>query len=132
MEQIVKLLKENPVFSIFDSWTLQFISRLTKRQTYKPKQWLFRQSEPRGWFGIVEKGEVRILPNPEDQESCLATLRQGGILSERILIEDLPHTVSCFTQEGTVIVQLSREALERIRKDRIDLHYRIVARANKI
>jgi len=80
----------------------------------------------------VEQGEVLIVRNPEDQGSCAAILGQGAILSERLLLEDLPHTVSCFAQEGTVIVQLSCEAFERIRKDRPDLHCRIVARVSEI
>ncbi len=132
MEQIVEMLKDSPVFSQFDQWTLQYIAGLAKRKRYKPKEWLFHQSTPRKWLGIVERGDIRIIAGSDEKHTCLAILKEGGVISERILVEDLPHTVSCFTQEGAVIIRWSRGSLEKIRKDHPDVHCRIVACASAL
>ena len=128
MEQVARLLKETPIFSGFDKWSLQYIAGLAERKEYKPNEWLFQEFAPREWFGIIEKGEVSIVQGSDDQRTCLAVLKEGGILSERLLLNDLPHSVGCFTQEGAVVVQFSRQVIERARSKRPDLHYRIVAR----
>lgn len=132
VEQIINVLKETPVFSPFDQWTLQYIAGLAKRKRYKPKEWLFHQSTARKWLGIVERGNIRIIRGTDEEGTCLAILKEGVILSERILLEDLPHTVGCFTEGGALIIQFSRESLDRIRKDRPDLYYLIVARLSEI
>jgi aspartate ammonia-lyase len=89
-------------------------------------------SPPRQWFGVLEKGEVRIIRGLHGQQTCLSTLREGGVLSEGLLLDDLPHSASSFTPEGAVLVQFSRKAVERARIDRPDIFYRLVARAAQI
>ena len=132
MEQIVGLLENTPLFSRFDRWTLQYMAGLAQRRIYKPDRWLFRESDPRGWFGVVQEGEVRIMRGLDDGQICLAVLGRGGILSERIVLDDLPHTVSGYTTKGAVVVQFPRKVLNRIKEDRPDLHYRIAARIKQL
>ena len=127
MEKIARLLKETPIFSGFDKWSLEYLASLTERKEYRSNVWLFHEFTQREWLGIVEKGEVRIVRGSEEKHSDLAILREGGILSERILLNDLPHSASCYSQEGAIIVQFSRQALERAKTKRPDLYYRIVA-----
>jgi len=132
MERIAGLLGDTPVFSQFDRWTLQYMAGLAERSQYKPNEWLFHELEPRAWLGILEEGEVRIVRSHDDQQVCLAVRGRGSILSERIIVEDRPHTVGSFTQRGAVIIQFSREALKRIKKNHPDLYYRLVARTTEL
>lgn len=132
MEKTVKLLEDLPLFAGFDQWTLHYLAGLTERKEYGPNEWLFHESTPRQWFGIVEKGEVRIVRSLHGQQTCLAVLKEGGVLSEGLLLDDLPHSESSFTPEGAVIVQFSRQAVEQARRDRPDLFYRIVARVAQV
>jgi len=132
MEQVVRLLEETPLFSDFDKWSLQYLAGLAERKEYKPNKWLFREFAPREWFGVVERGEVKIIHGPEGRNPCLAVVKRGGILSEHLLLDTQPHSVGGFTQEGAVVVQFSRDAFKRAHKDRPDLYYRIVARLTRI
>ncbi len=132
MEQIVRLLQKMPLFSEFDNWSLQYLAGLAGRREYGPNEWLFHESTPRQWFGMVEEGEIRIVRGLHGRQTCLAVLRQGGILSEGLLLDDLPHSAGGFTREGAVVIQLSREAVEQARRDHPDMFYRIVARVARI
>jgi hypothetical protein len=66
------------------------------------------------------------------QQTRLAVLRQGGIMSEGILQDALPHSARGFPREGAVVIQVSWEAMEQARKDHPHLFYRIVARVARI
>jgi len=132
MEKIIRLLEDLPPFAGLDKWTLNYMAGLAERKEYAPNEWLFHESTPRQWFGVVEQGEVRIVRGLPAQNTCLAILKEGGILSEGLLLDDLPHSASCFTREGVVVVQFSRQAVERAKTDRPDLFYRIVARVAQI
>lgn len=127
MEKIARLLKETPVFSGFDKWSLEYLAGLAERKEYKSDEWLFHESMPREWLGIVEKGEVHIVRGTEVEFSDLAVLREGGILSESILLNDRPHSVGCYCPESAIVVQFSCQTLERAKIKRPDLYYRIVA-----
>jgi aspartate ammonia-lyase len=128
MDKGLGLLEDLPLFSGFDKGMLDYLAGLAERREYEPNEWLFHESTPRQWFGIVEKGEVRIVRGLHGQNTCLAVLKQGGILSEGLLLDDLPHSAGSFTREGAVVVQFSRQAVERARTDHPDLFYRIAAR----
>ena len=132
MENVITLLKDLPPFSGLDQWTLHYLAGLAERKSYEPNDWLFHESTPRQWFGIVEQGEVRIVRGLHGQQTCLAILREGGILSEGFLLDDLPHSASSFTREGAIVVQFSRQAIDQAKMDRPDLFYGIVARVAQI
>ena len=127
MEEIARLLKETPVFSGFDKWSLEYLAGLAERKEYKSGEWLFHESTPREWFGIVERGEVHIVRDTEEQSPDLSILGEGGILSERLFLNDLPHSVGGYCEEEAIVVQFSRRVLERTKTKRPDLYYRIVA-----
>ena len=66
MQGIAGLLGETPVFSKFDKWSLQYMAGLAERKEYKAGEWLFREFAPREWFGVIERGDVRIVRGPDD------------------------------------------------------------------
>ncbi len=128
MEKVIKLLEDLPLFSGLDQPTLHYLADLAERKYYEPNDWLFHESTPRQWFGVVEQGEVRIVRGLHGQQTCLAILKEGGIMSEGFLLDDLPHSASGFTREGATVVQFSRQAVDKAKMDRPDLFYGIVAR----
>lgn len=132
MEALIKLLEDLPLFSGLDDLTLHYLAGLAERRKYEPNEWLFHQSTPRQWFGVVENGEVRIVHGMNSQQTFLAVLHTGGIISEGLLLDDLPHSAGGFTREGAVVVQFSKHSIERARAERPDLFYRIVARVAQI
>jgi len=97
------------------------------RKTYAAGEWLFHESTPRQWAGIVEEGEVKIVRGLHGSEVLLATLGSGAMISEAALLHDSAHTTSAFTATGATVLELSTDALETFRGEKPEVFYRVVA-----
>src|SRR5215213_8441656 len=59
---------------------------------------LFHESTPRQWFGIVADGEVEIVRGLHGRQTHLATLTDGALISEGILLDECAHSASAFAR----------------------------------
>lgn len=59
---------------------------------------LFHESTPREWFGIVADGEVEIVRGLRGQQTHLATLTKGALISEGLLLDDTCTTAWVVTK----------------------------------
>jgi len=112
MEAMVALLERTSLFSGVDPGILRDLAHLAERREYGAGEWLFHESAPRQWFGAVKRGEVELVRGIHGQQRRLALLGEGGILSEGLLLDDLPHSTSALTRQGAVVVQLARATVE--------------------
>jgi aspartate ammonia-lyase len=97
------------------------------RKTYSAGEWLFHESTPRLWFGVVEEGEVEIVRGLHGSEVHLASLGRGAMIGESVLLYESAHTTSAFTPKGATVLEVSRDVWERVRQGKPDIFYRIVA-----
>jgi aspartate ammonia-lyase len=96
---------------------------------YEAGACLFHESTPREWLGIVAAGEVEIVRGVHGRETHLATLRDGALISEGILLDECAHSASAFARgSGTRVVQIPRRVLDEMKSSKPDLYYRLVAR----
>ena len=96
--------------------------------TYAPEQWLFHESTPRQWAGMVIEGEVTIVRGLHGSSKHLAVLTPGVLLAEGAFLEERPHATGAFSRNGATIWQISMEKLAAFRAEKPDLFFRIVAR----
>ncbi|HEY7088427.1 MAG TPA: aspartate ammonia-lyase [Tepidisphaeraceae bacterium] len=90
---------------------------------------LFHESTPREWFGIVVSGEVEIVRGLHGRQTHLATLKDGALLSEGILLDESAHSSSAFVKGGTAqVLQVPRAVLQEVKSTKPDIYYRLVAR----
>ena len=74
-------------------------------------------------------GEVQIVRGLHGRQTHLATLTDGALVCEGILLDDCAHSASAFARgAGTRVVQIPRAALEEVKAGKPDLYYRVVAR----
>src|SRR5207342_148605 len=59
---------------------------------------LFHESTPRQWLGIVVAGQVDILRGLHGRQTHLATLIDGALISEGILLDECAHSASAFAR----------------------------------
>ena len=95
---------------------------------YSPGDWLFHESTPRRWAGLITDGEVEIIRGTHGSTNRLAVLGFGAFLSESALLDDLQHATGAFTRKGAVVWQISHLELDRLKKERPAVFYRVVAR----
>ncbi len=129
MEHLRKLLESTALFSGLDDQDLRYLANLAERREYGPGEWLFHESTPRQWLGVVERGEVELSRGLHGKTVRLAVVREGGILCEGVLLDEMPHSTSAFTRQGATVIEISTDVVEKIRQERPDLFYRTAARA---
>ncbi|MCE5243347.1 MAG: aspartate ammonia-lyase [Syntrophobacteraceae bacterium] len=97
------------------------------RKVYPAGSWLFHESTPRLWFGVVEEGEVEIVRGLHGSQVHLANLGVGAMIGEVALLDDSPHTVSAYTPRGATVLEVAKDVWEGVRRTNSDAFYRIVA-----
>jgi len=99
-----------------------------ERKSYAAGEYLFHESSPRLWAGIVEEGEVEIVRGLHGSTTHLSTLAMGAMIGEGALLDETPHSASAFTRKGATIWQVPREVWESERENSPGIFYRLVAR----
>jgi aspartate ammonia-lyase len=95
---------------------------------YAAEAWLFHESTPRQWAGLVVEGEVTIVRGLHGSTRHLAVLTPGALIAESAFLEEEAHGTGAFTRNGATVWQISQTALASYREERPDVFYRIVAR----
>ncbi len=99
-----------------------------EQHTYEAEEWLFHESTPRRWGGIILDGEVDIVRGLHGSTKHYAVLGAGEMISEDAFLGDLPHTSGAMTRLGATVWQMSSRQIEAFRSEKPDLFFRIVAR----
>jgi aspartate ammonia-lyase len=90
---------------------------------------LFHESTPRQWLGLVVAGEVEIVRGLHGRQTHLATLTDGALISEGILLDECAHSSSAFARgSGTRVLQVPSAVLDDVKSKKPDIYYRLVAR----
>jgi aspartate ammonia-lyase len=93
---------------------------------YQAGDYLFHESTPRQWMGVVLDGEVELVRGQHGQRVLIGVATRGAVLSEGVMLGDAPHTTSAVTWTGAKVWQISRDRLEAIRKETPELFYPMV------
>ena len=93
--------------------------------SYKAGDYLYHESTPRLWMGIVEEGEIEIVRGLHGRAVRLATLKPGTGFSEGVMLEDLPHSGSAVALTAARVWQIPRAVLDETRVTRPELFYRM-------
>src|SRR5262245_45546447 len=105
---------------------LSAILRRGAAVTYKPGDYLFHESTPRQWLGLVLEGEIDLVRGQHGQSVLIGVAQSGAILSEGVMLDDMSHSTSARTQQGATVWQIPRAELEKVRAEQPETFYRIV------
>ncbi|MBW2441383.1 MAG: aspartate ammonia-lyase [Deltaproteobacteria bacterium] len=105
----------------------EFLAR-GEQHRYEAEDWLFHESTPRRWGGIILDGEVEIVRGLHGSTKHYAVLGAGQMISEDAFLGDLPHTSGALTRLGATVWQITTKQIEAFRAEKPDLFFRIVAR----
>ena len=93
---------------------------------YKPADYLFHESMPRQWLGIVIEGEVDLVHGQHGQHVFIGLAQPGAMLAEGVMLDDTPHSTSAVTRQGAKVWQISRAELDQVRLENPEVFYRLV------
>jgi aspartate ammonia-lyase len=97
-----------------------------KLVTYTGGDYLFHESTPRQWLGIVTEGEVELVRGQHGNSVQIGLAQPGALLSEGVMLDDSAHSTSAVTRQGAKVWQISRDELEGVRTEQPQVFYRIV------
>ena len=93
---------------------------------YKAGDYLYHESTPRLWMGIVEEGEIEIVRGLHGSSVRLATVTPGTGFAEGVMLEDLPHSGSAVALTPARVWQIPRTVFDEVRAAKPELFYRMV------
>ncbi|MFN0066058.1 MAG: aspartate ammonia-lyase [Limisphaerales bacterium] len=93
---------------------------------YGPGDYLFHESAPRQWLGLVTGGEVELLRGRQGRSTVVGTAQPGAILGESVMLDDAPHTTSAVARQGAQVWQIPRAELDQVRAENPAVFYRLV------
>ena len=123
-QSIIKLAEKSTGISEKDLAT--FLAQ-GQEYVYRPNEWIFHESTPRKWAGIILEGEVELVRGLHGATRKLGSMVAGSMISEGTFLGDDSHTTGAFTRNGAKIWQISRENLNAFRQSQPDFFYKIVS-----
>src|SRR5678815_1284275 len=84
-----------------------------KSVTYGAGDYLFHESAPREWLGLVMEGEMDLVRGQHGQSVLIGVAQPGAILSEGVMLDDTPHGTSAVTRQGVTVWQIPRAELDK-------------------
>src|SRR5262245_51959287 len=94
--------------------------------THKAGDYLFHESTPRQWLGLVMEGEVDIVRGQHGQSVLIGVAQPGAMLGEGVMLDDTAHGASARTNMGATVWQIPRAELDKVRAEKPEIFYRIV------
>ncbi len=93
---------------------------------YQAGDYLFHESTPRQWLGLVLEGEIDLVRGLQGKSVLMGVAQPGAILCEGVMLDNTPHSTSGVTHQGAKVWQISRPEIEEVRKESPEIFYRIV------
>jgi aspartate ammonia-lyase len=90
---------------------------------YQAGDYLFHESTPRQWMGIVEEGEIEVVAGVHGSTTRLATLTRGTAFGEGVMLDDLPHSASAVALTPAKVLLIPREAFDELRAAKPEVFY---------
>ena len=81
-----------------------------KTRTYSAGEWLFHESTPRLWMGVLGEGKVELVRGLHGSQVQLATLTRGALIGEGALLDHMLHSTSACTKTGVTVLEIPRSA----------------------
>ncbi|MCG8568296.1 MAG: cyclic nucleotide-binding domain-containing protein, partial [Desulfobacterales bacterium] len=101
---------------------------LGEEVSYPANAWLFQESNPRQWAGIILDGEIQLVRGLHGASRHLARMIPGALISEGAFLEGGAHSNGAYAITPAVVWQISSDRIQELRENRPELFYRIASR----
>src|SRR5580765_1255822 len=95
--------------------------------SYHAGDYLFHESTPRQWLGLLLEGDVDLVRGQHGQSVLLGAAEPGALLGEGVMLDGTPHSTSGVTRRGAIVWQIPRLELDAVRTENPEVFYRMVA-----
>ena len=118
LKERIELLARTQIFSGLSSSRLKRLARLCVPQSFQRGDLILEQGGTGLGMFVITEGVVEIFRGEGAGQVTLARLKEGDLLGEVALVDELPRSASARAKERTECLLLSREAFRGLtRKD---------------
>ena len=110
---------------------LEKFAAMGAERVFAQGDYLFHESAPRRWFGIVLKGKINLQRGLAGRSVTIACLSEGAVIGESLFIHDLDHSVSGLSLEESNVLAIPTKALPAFHADMTAIYYHIVRRDDR-
>lgn len=111
-----------------DPQDLGVIAKGERLREWRPGEWLFHESAPYEWTGIVEEGEVEIVGGARGDGHILYTLGKGSMVAVGAILGNTTHFAGVRTRTGARLWVIARETMDHARQENPQAYHRVLAR----
>jgi aspartate ammonia-lyase len=130
--EIIDALRANPVTRKLTEEELQTLAARAQVLGYLRGAYIFHESQPRRFWGLVLRGRIELRKGPRGQPRVLAVIGPGDSFGEGSLLDDYPHSTSAYVVEATEILQISRDATVELASEAPGLYAKLMAGAARV
>ncbi|PJB78343.1 MAG: aspartate ammonia-lyase [Acidobacteria bacterium CG_4_9_14_3_um_filter_49_7] len=132
MREIKELLKGTILFEQLNEEELEKIAGSFTSKNLLPKEVLFQEDSPRSRFMVVMRGEVEISKRVHAGKEVLAVLSKGDFIGEAVFLDDTVHSATATAKTAVLVIQLTRERLQVIRRENPRVYFLMVEGISKL
>src|SRR5690606_14239604 len=111
---ILRMLRTHPLARELSAEDLEYLARHSRTMGYLRDAFIFRESQPRQFWGMVLKGRVALVRGPRGRPNVLYTMGPGDSFGEGSLLDDYPHSTSALVVEPCEVLEIPRDAFASI------------------
>ena len=111
-----------------DPQDLGVIAKGARLREWRQGEWLFHESTPYEWMGIIEEGEVEVVGGARGDEHILYTLGTGSMVSVGAILGNTTHFAGGRTRTGARLWVITRETMDHARQETPRAYQRVVER----
>ncbi|HEY5893657.1 MAG TPA: aspartate ammonia-lyase [Chthoniobacterales bacterium] len=94
--------------------------------SHQAGDYLFHESGPRQWLGLVLDGSVELVRGANAQSRRIALIEAGNTVGDGVLLDGSRHSTAGVTRQGVTVWQVSRAELDGVRGQNPEVYYRVV------
>jgi aspartate ammonia-lyase len=131
-ENVLEALRRTPLTRRLAAADLDRVAAACRVLGYLPGTWIFHESQPRRFWGLVLRGRIELQKGPRARPRVTAVLGPGDSFGEGALLDDYPHSTSAKVLEAVELVELPREAVQQLATEQPELYARLLAAAAQL
>lgn len=126
---ILQALRAHPIARGLSADELQRLAGSAQVLGYLRGAYIFHESQPRRFWGLVLKGTIELRKGPRAHPRVLAVMGPGDSFGEGSILDDYPHSTSAYVVEPAEVLQIPREAISDLATDSPALYARLLSGA---
>ncbi|HSJ32446.1 MAG TPA: aspartate ammonia-lyase [Longimicrobiales bacterium] len=129
---ILRMLRAHPLARELAADDLDYLAGHARTIGYLRDAFIFHESQPRRFWGMLLKGRVALLKGPRGRPHVIYTMSAGDSFGEGSLLDDYPHSTSALVIESAEVLEIPRDAFAHIAEERPDLYRRLLSAAARM